>query len=219
MPRSISRSEIEDSRSTKSRVLRAAAKLFATNGFRGTSLRQIAIRAKVNEVTIFRLFNSKRGLYREVLDGKLQKTRLLTIPPEVGVLDDQILPTLAQELQQVLDPEFIRLVFFAALENPEEMRKSVSPQMDRYYDLIAEYLQRQIHNGAIRQADPRIMAKALVALLVYDSICFDFQSGPPESSETLKAQTSCLLEIWLNGVTRPKMDRTNSASLSVCHES
>ena len=219
MPRSVSRSEIEDSRSTKSRVLRAAAKLFASNGFRGTSLRQIAIRAKVNEVTIFRLFNSKRGLYREVLDGKLQKARVLEMSPETSLQDEQILATLAQELQQLLDPEFIRLVFFAALENPEEMRKSVSPHMDHYYSLIAEYLEKQIRSGVIRQADPRVMAKALVALLVYDRICSDFPSGPPETSETMKAQTSCLLEIWLNGVTRPQFDRANVASSSVCHES
>jgi AcrR family transcriptional regulator len=203
MPRPIPFLKFESSRSAKNRVLRAAAKLFATNGFRGTSVRQIANRAKVNEVTVFRLFNSKRALYKEVLESKLKKTPLLEIPSEMNGQDEQILRVFAHGLQQVFDPEIIRLIFFAALESPEEMRRSVSPHMDRYYSLVAEYLQRQMNSGVIRKADPTVMAKALLALLVYDRISSDYQSTPAEAT---KAQTSSLLEIWLHGVAQPQLD-------------
>ncbi|MGZ4813871.1 MAG: TetR/AcrR family transcriptional regulator [Terriglobales bacterium] len=206
MPRSIPSLQLHQNRSTKNRVLRAAAKLFANNGFRGTSVRQIANRAKVNEVTIFRLFNSKRGLYKEVLESKLKETRPLGIPAELKLQDENIFRALAHDLQQAFDPEFIRLMFFAALENPEDVRKSVSPQLDQYYSILADYLQTRINCGAIREADPRIMAKALVALLVYDRISSDFSFGAPPSTETPQAQTGSLLEIWLHGVTRQQIE-------------
>jgi AcrR family transcriptional regulator len=212
MPRSIHSLKVEGSRSTKDRVLRAAAKLFATNGFRGTSMRQIANRAKVNEVTVFRLFSSKRALYKEVLESKLNKAPLLGIPTEFSLQDEQTFGALAQEVQQVFDPEFIRLVFFAALENPEHMRKSLSPHMDRYYGVLADCLQKQMSAGALREADPTVMAKALVALLVYDRISSDFHIGPALSSETTKSQTNSLLEIWLHGVKRPGFDGLNGTS-------
>jgi AcrR family transcriptional regulator len=212
MPRSIPSLKLEGSRSTKSRVLRAAGKLFATNGFRGTSMRQIANRAKVNEVTVFRLFNSKRALYKEVLESKLNKAPSLGIVSDLGLEDEQTFRALAEEVQQVFDPEFIRLVFFAALENPEDMRKSLSPHMDRCYGLLADCLQKQMTTGAIRDADPRVMAKALVALLVYDRISADFKIGGVASPETTKSQTSSLLEIWLHGVTVPRLDRVNGVS-------
>lgn len=212
MPRSIPSLKLESSRSTKNRVLRAAAKLFATNGFRGTSMRQIANRAKVNEVTVFRLFNSKRALYKEVLESKLKKAPALGISSNFSLQDEQTFRALAEEVQQVFDPEFIRLVFFAALENPEDMRKSLSPHMDRCYGLLADCLQKQMTTGAIREADPTVMAKALVALLVYDRMSSDFQMRGASTPETTKSQTSSLLEIWLHGVTRPHFDRVNGSS-------
>jgi len=57
--------------STRERVLRAATLLFAAKGFEGTSTRDVARRAKVNESTIFRLFKNKQGLYLCILDGKM----------------------------------------------------------------------------------------------------------------------------------------------------
>lgn len=212
MPRPIPTLKLEGSRSTKNRVLRAAAKLFATNGFRGTSMRQIANRAKVNEVTVFRLFNSKRALYKEVLESKLKKAPTLGIAPDLSVRDEDTFRMLAEEVQQVFDPEFIRLVFFAAVENPEDMRKSLSPHMDRYYGVLADCLQKQMISGALREADPRVMAKALVALLVYDRLSSDFETRGTSSPENTKSQTTSLLEIWLHGVTRPRFEGVNSTS-------
>lgn len=217
MPRSVPPLKQQDNRSTKNRVLRAAAKLFATSGFRGTSVRQIANRAKVNEVTIFRLFNSKRGLYKQVLESKLKKAPLLGIPADMPIQDEQIFRILAQDLQQTFDSEFMRLLFFAALENPEDVRKSVSARVDQYYNSLADYLQKRMNSGAIREADPRVMAKALFALLVYDRISSDLLAGLPSSSEKNQAQTGSFLEIWLHGVAIPPLQSANNASNELPH--
>jgi len=55
-------------------VLRAATLLFAAKGFEGTSTRDVARKAKVNEITIFRLFKNKQDLYLRILDNKMGRS-------------------------------------------------------------------------------------------------------------------------------------------------
>lgn len=47
---------------TRARILTAARELFERNGTRGTTTREVAERAGVNEATLFRHFGSKRAL-------------------------------------------------------------------------------------------------------------------------------------------------------------
>ena len=49
-------------------IVDAATELFALQGFRGTTTRQIADTARVNEAIIFRHFGRKEGLYRAVIE-------------------------------------------------------------------------------------------------------------------------------------------------------
>ena len=206
MSRILRPESVRDNRSAKSRVLQAASKLFAANGFRGTSVRQIANRAKVNEVTVFRLFSSKRCLYKEVLENKLEKAAPPWVPTVVDAdVEEEIFSALARDLQRTFDSEFIRLLFFAALENREELRKSVSPRMDRFYRDLADHLQKQMEKGAIRDADPHLLAKALVTLIVYDRFSNDFLSGESVPTDD---NTSSLLQLWLHGITKHQLEES-----------
>ncbi len=52
---------------TRQRLLDAAARVFARNGLEGATTREIAREAKVNEVTLFRHFQTKDNLLSEVV--------------------------------------------------------------------------------------------------------------------------------------------------------
>ncbi len=52
---------------TREQIMRAAERLFAQNGYEGTSIRDIVAKAKVNQAAINYHFEGKDGLYREVL--------------------------------------------------------------------------------------------------------------------------------------------------------
>ena len=56
-------------------ILRAAMELFAKKGFRGTTTRDLAAHADVNEAIIFRYFKTKEELYRAILEEKMQHGR------------------------------------------------------------------------------------------------------------------------------------------------
>ena len=53
---------------TRERILAAAAAVFAREGLKAATTREIARAAGVNEVTLFRVFRSKRNLLAAVLD-------------------------------------------------------------------------------------------------------------------------------------------------------
>lgn len=51
----------------RDKILKAATELYAETGFRGTTTRQIAQLAGVNEITVFRHFGSKTALLHEAI--------------------------------------------------------------------------------------------------------------------------------------------------------
>jgi AcrR family transcriptional regulator len=68
---------------TRERIMAAAQKEFAANGFAGARTDAIARRAHVNERMIFYCFESKEGLYRAVLAKKLSaKAALIESMPD-----------------------------------------------------------------------------------------------------------------------------------------
>src|ERR1043166_7551022 len=63
----------------RARILKAASDLYGETGFRGTTTRQIAQRAGVNEVTLFRQFGTKTALLHEAIKcacGQPQRSSL-----------------------------------------------------------------------------------------------------------------------------------------------
>jgi TetR/AcrR family transcriptional regulator len=68
---------------TRERIMAAAQKEFAANGFAGARTDAIARRARVNERMIFYCFESKEGLYRAVLAKKLSdKVSIIESTPD-----------------------------------------------------------------------------------------------------------------------------------------
>src|SRR5438094_2353952 len=61
----------------RQQIIEAAMQVFAQKGFRGTTTRDLATHADVNEATIFRYFKSKEELYRAIIEHKAGEHRNL----------------------------------------------------------------------------------------------------------------------------------------------
>ena len=64
---------------TKTRILDAAEKLFAEQGFEATSLRDITTHARVNLASVNYHFRSKEELVRAVLARRLGRKRIAAL--------------------------------------------------------------------------------------------------------------------------------------------
>ena len=56
------------SQATREKIIKAASRAFALNGYEGASVRTIVAEAQVNQAAINYHFGSKEGLYRAVLE-------------------------------------------------------------------------------------------------------------------------------------------------------
>ncbi|MFZ3210361.1 MAG: TetR/AcrR family transcriptional regulator [Terriglobales bacterium] len=190
---------------SRARVLKAATALFAAKGFHETSTREVARKARVNEITIFRHFKNKQELYLQVLNSKLG----LMVPESLLPLlqssgnNEEVFLSLAEHLQQLLDPVFLRLVFYAALEKPELLKKCYSPRLMSFHEILGEYIRERIDGGVLRNLDPMLMGRALVGIIAYQQILSQLLGGGDSRGANSPNFARTYMDIWLRGALKP----------------
>jgi len=187
--------------STREKVLRAATLLFAAKGFEGTSTRDVARRAKVNESTIFRLFKNKQGLYLRTLDSKmgLSAPEWLNTALRSSEDPEKAFLALAERLEEVFDPVFLRLFFYAALEKPELLRKRYGSSLGSLYELLGRHIGERIQSEVLRDIDPMLMGRALVGMIAYHRILSDLLGSAGSVRAGSETSARIYTEIWLFG--------------------
>jgi hypothetical protein len=90
------------------------------------------------------------------------------------------------------------LVFYAALEKPELLRKHYRPRLAAFQELLGEHMKKRIENGALRDVDPTLMGRALIGIIAYHQIVCQLLGGAdfPGCHEGV-AET--YTDIWLRG--------------------
>jgi AcrR family transcriptional regulator len=149
-------------------IIRAAIELFAQKGFRGTTTRDLASHADVNEAVLFRHFKTKEELYTAILEHKVGESRgthCIEFEQLAETRDDALLfeslgRTFMQKHEE--DSTFMRLLFFSALEGHALSEMFLATIADR--DPVAHYIQLRIDEGAFRPMDPNLAARALFGM-------------------------------------------------------
>src|SRR6185295_19934728 len=149
-------------------ILAAAMDLFAKKGFRGTTTRDLATQAEVNEAIIFRHFNNKEELYSAILEfkaGENREARLEELDRLASISDDEnFFHTVARAFleKHEKDSTFLRLLLFSALEGHQLSDMFVASMTAR--NPIANYIQKRIDEGAFRPVDPQLAARGMFGM-------------------------------------------------------
>jgi AcrR family transcriptional regulator len=184
---------------TRIRVLDAACAVFSARGYYGSAVSDIARRARVNEVTVFRLFGSKEHLYEAVLEGQLLSG---TNTPEwlnaiTALSVDEPVDAVVAALPKVFDPALTRLVLFAALERPEIARKTFSTRIKSLFDALGSGLERRSPGSTTERAHNQ--AQALVAFVMFDRIFNHLVSRSRGTEQEVAERIRTLVgESWTN---------------------
>jgi AcrR family transcriptional regulator len=194
-------SSARKARSSREKVLKAATALFASKGFHETSTRDVARRARVNEITIYRLFKNKQALYLEVLDANLALIGPEWLSPILQSSDDseEVFLALAMRLEQIFNPIFLRLLFYAALEKPELLEKCYRPRLMCFYDTLTEHIRKRIDLGVLRTVEPILMGRSLVAMIAYHQIVCQLLGGRDFPGCDIADATKHYVDIWTRG--------------------
>ncbi|PYX90749.1 MAG: hypothetical protein DMG68_00640, partial [Acidobacteria bacterium] len=105
----------------RNQILRVATRLFARQGFQGTTTKEVAHRAGVTEALIFRHFASKEALYWAVIQSKIKGAssprERMRQNLETSGGDNDVLSRVASEIleRRTKDQTLSRLLLYTAL--------------------------------------------------------------------------------------------------------
>jgi AcrR family transcriptional regulator len=187
-------------------IITSAMELFAKKGFRGTTTRDLATHAEINEAIIFRYFNTKEELYSAIIEHKAGEDRDARIEElqQLANMDDdeQFFQAVGRAFLQKheTDTTFLRLLLFSALEGHQLSDMFVSSMASR--QPIAAYIQRRVDEGVFRQMDAQLAARALIGMfagfVLWQEIFGLKKKHPRDREEVVRTFVS----IFLSGVVK-----------------
>ncbi len=185
-------------------IMEAAVCLFAERGFRGTTTRALAEACGVTEPVLYEHFKSKRDLYTAIVEVKSREgwergTTLLE-PLKAARNDRAFFVTLGQVIlgKYTQNQAYARLLFFAALEDPELGRLFYERQQQAR-EAIADYIATRIEEGAFRPVNPKVAARTFIGMIVYHGLqgmLYKDDFLQLSSDEAVKA----MVDIFLHGI-------------------
>ncbi|MGC2696657.1 MAG: TetR/AcrR family transcriptional regulator [Candidatus Angelobacter sp.] len=186
-------------------IIRAASGLFARRGYRGTTTREIAERAGINEALLFRHFPSKEKLYWAIVEESCSaRGRRLKIAKilDAGGNDLEVFTAIAREflVRNARDTELTRLLWFTALERHTLSRRFFRTFVAVYYEALAAYIRRRIHEGAFRTVDPLLSARGFLGMVVYHFLIQELFGGNKYQTFDPGMVAETLAGVWLNGM-------------------
>ncbi len=189
-------------------IIRTASALFARRGYRGTTTREIAERAGINEALLFRHFPSKEKLYWTIIDeqcGARGRRHKINEIVESGGSDYEVFSAIAREflIRTARDTELTRLLWFTALENHSLSRRFFRTYVAIYYEALADYIRKRTAEGAFRDADPLLSARGFLGMVVYHFLVQELFGGDKYQKFDPAMVADTLAGIWLNGMQRP----------------
>ena len=149
------------SAATRAKGLEAALHLFSTQGFRGTTMRQIADHAGVSMGNLYYHFPAKEDIFtelieqywRRILDPDLPLNRVFTSADFPDDLED--LAAAAEQLVNDFEP-YILLIYVDVVEfHGEHIRTFYDGMAERFREVYGERLRQRQERGEIgRDVDP-----------------------------------------------------------------
>jgi AcrR family transcriptional regulator len=149
------------------RILAAAADLFAELGYSGTTTRGIAERAGVNEVTVFRRFESKAGVLRALVERIADSTagRVARMGPDPDEVKETLVRLARLEIESALANGGLALRLAFDARSIPEVGEIVGSGPQGNLEGLAEYIAERQESGELR-ADiaPEVIAEAFFGL-------------------------------------------------------
>ncbi|MEW6127474.1 MAG: TetR/AcrR family transcriptional regulator [Acidobacteriota bacterium] len=170
----------------RKQLIRVALTLFSKHGFCGTTTKEIARMAGVNEAIVFRHFPSKETLYSAILDYKANEAgsedwiddlRQFTDSNDDEGLIQALIKRIVDHHRK--DRDFLRLMFYSALEDHTLAQRFRDKHVTPLHKFLRDYIIKRQREGAFAGFSPNAVVRAIIALPLYHSMVkwlFEFKS-------------------------------------------
>ena len=152
---------------TRTRILEAALHLFSKRGYLGATTREIAGRASVAEITLFRHFPTKEELLEEVVARYSFLPALKEMLPELRNMGyRESLTRIAGKFLHRLEEhrDLIRIMQSEMAVYPSKVRKIYHSLIDEMFITLASYFTELQKQGKLRSFQPELGAEAFLGM-------------------------------------------------------
>jgi AcrR family transcriptional regulator len=154
----------------RSLIIDAAERLFASRGYEGTKIQDVATESGISLGTLYSVFDGKSDIYQAVQDERLG--RLFLLAGRTMASDDKAAERLMQGNRVFIrwlteHPDFLRIHLDnsgAWASNPKAVGEGLVNAWRRGIDLIALVIDEAMRDGDAFQGDPVIAARTMVAV-------------------------------------------------------
>jgi TetR/AcrR family transcriptional regulator len=209
------------SQDRRRQLLDVAIRLFSESGFSGTTTKEIALAAGVTEALIFRHFASKDELYAAILDFKASETGVEETLDDLRRYaerrdDEGLFGSLASKIVEHYrkDLNFMRLMFYSALERHELAHQFCEKQFTPIHDFLSGYIALRQREGAFRRCNPAAAVRAFMAMHVYNALVnrlLEFKALDVSDEEAIETFTMIFLDGLRSGAPRRGRARAHAA--------
>ncbi|MBE9193321.1 TetR/AcrR family transcriptional regulator [Gloeocapsopsis crepidinum LEGE 06123] len=188
--------------SSRDRILKAAQRLFARQGYDGTTTRDLAVAAGVAEGTLFRHFTNKKAILIEIAtQGWVEiLTDLLTELSEMGSYK-----AVAQVMQRRMwnfhkNADMMRVCFMEAQFHPDLRDRIQAEVINKMTDVAEAFFQTAMDRGIYRKTNPKIVAQVFLGMFAIAGFSHNTLMEPDASPKAMQEMAEGLADIFLNGV-------------------
>jgi AcrR family transcriptional regulator len=161
---------------TNTRILDAALELFYVNGYDGTTTRAIAEGARVNEVTLFRNFGTKKNIFMAAVRRETDVSIELEgfdLHPTGDLEDDLAKAGERMHHEMVSRAKLMKIVMVEATRDPDVVLQ-VAQAPFQVLAKYTEYFREAKDKGQIRDVDPELASVAFFSFFFRSMISTAF---------------------------------------------
>jgi AcrR family transcriptional regulator len=186
---------------TRNRILAATREIFAKKGRRGTTTREIAELAGVNEATLFRHFGNKDAIIDALAERYCETEELQELAASLsGDLEadlHRLAFALVGRMEKVAD-----LIIMSLVEHETDSAMGTAPWRapSAIRQIVGDYMAKRVESGDL-QGDPLLLARVFMGMVFAHVIG---RKKLPEMQYSTQEIIEFHINVFLNGVRKKK---------------
>ena len=185
----------------RDRILDAAVRVFATNGFHATRVSDVAKAAGVADGTIYLYFRSKEDVLISLFENRVEKllAYMKSELPKLQTAPERLRAVIAMQLGLLEgEREMAEIITVIIRQSTQLLKELAAPKFIAYLDAIARIVSAGQAAGDFRaDISPHVAARAIFGAL--DGITLTWALGSAEPGALARAATQ-LADVLLRGL-------------------
>ncbi len=195
---------------TKEKILDAGLSLFSKKGYLGATTKEIARKAGVAELTLFRHFSSKERLFEEAIKRRSFLPTLKSLLPELKDLDytDALIEIANRYLERLSErKDLIKIMHSEIHLYPSKVREIQQKFVGEIVGTLASYFRGLQERRMLKDFDPELGARAFLSMFFSYFTSQEFMGDKKQSFSDRDEVVGEFVKIFVSGTVVTEPDR------------